>query len=138
MKVNHKNIFVNTLFFAIFLSYCVISVFRREVDENCALLGYCAAGSGNLLPTFRDNLSVSSSTVKTLKTGPIGCPETSVRNYYYSLRNNPEEHSSLLIKILTACIHINRACLVETDLYIMNSKIQIQNSVWVCCKPIIV
>jgi len=23
--------------------------------------------------------------------GPIGCPETSVRNYHYSLRNNPEE-----------------------------------------------
>ena len=26
--------------------------------------------------------------------GPIGCPETSVRNYHYSLRNDPEEHSS--------------------------------------------
>jgi len=25
---------------------------------------------------------------------PIGCPETSVRNYHYSLRNDPEEHSS--------------------------------------------
>jgi len=25
--------------------------------------------------------------------GPIGCPETSVRNYHYSLRNNPEERS---------------------------------------------
>ena len=31
-----------------------------------------------------------------LKMGPIGCPETWVRNYHYSLRNNPEEHSSLL------------------------------------------
>jgi hypothetical protein len=26
--------------------------------------------------------------------GPTGCPETLVRNYHYSLRNNPEEHSS--------------------------------------------
>jgi hypothetical protein len=26
--------------------------------------------------------------------GPIGCPETSVGNYHYSLRNNPEERSS--------------------------------------------
>ena len=26
--------------------------------------------------------------------GPIGCPETSVRNYHYSLRNNPEERNS--------------------------------------------
>jgi len=25
--------------------------------------------------------------------GPIGCPETSVRNYHYLLRNNPEERS---------------------------------------------
>jgi len=26
---------------------------------------------------------------------PIGCAATSVRNYHYSLRNNPEERSSL-------------------------------------------
>jgi hypothetical protein len=26
--------------------------------------------------------------------GPIGCPKTSVRNYLYSLRDNPEERSS--------------------------------------------
>jgi hypothetical protein len=30
--------------------------------------------------------------------GPIDCPETSVRNYYYSLRNNPEELSSHLLR----------------------------------------
>jgi len=24
---------------------------------------------------------------------PIGCPETSVRNHHYSLRNNPQERS---------------------------------------------
>jgi len=29
-----------------------------------------------------------------LKMGPIGCPETPVRNYQYSLRNDPEERSS--------------------------------------------
>jgi hypothetical protein len=28
--------------------------------------------------------------------GPIGCPETSVQNYHYSLRNNREERSSHL------------------------------------------
>jgi hypothetical protein len=32
----------------------VILAFRREVDENCALLGYYAASSGYFLPTFRD------------------------------------------------------------------------------------
>jgi hypothetical protein len=30
--------------------------------------------------------------------GPIGCPEMSVRNYHYSLRNNPEERSSRLLR----------------------------------------
>jgi len=34
-----------------------------------------------------------------LKMGPIGCPETSVRNYHYSLCNNPEERSSHFIKV---------------------------------------
>ena len=40
---------------------CVISGFPREVDENCALLGYYTASSGNLFPTFRDKLLVPSS-----------------------------------------------------------------------------
>jgi hypothetical protein len=44
----------------------VTAGFRREVDENCALLGCYAASSGNSLPTFRDNLSVPSSRVKNL------------------------------------------------------------------------
>jgi hypothetical protein len=34
----------------------VISRFRRDVDENCALLGYNAASSGNTLQTFWGNL----------------------------------------------------------------------------------
>jgi len=34
----------------------VISGFRREVDQNCVLLGCYAASGGNFLPTFWDNL----------------------------------------------------------------------------------
>jgi len=30
--------------------------------------------------------------------GPISCPEISVRNYHYSLRNDPEERSSQLFR----------------------------------------
>ena len=30
--------------------------------------------------------------------GPIRCPETSVRNYHYSLRNNSEERSSRILR----------------------------------------
>ena len=45
---------------------CVTSDFRRQVDENCALVGSYAESSGNFLPTFRDNLSVPPSRVHKL------------------------------------------------------------------------
>jgi hypothetical protein len=54
--------------------YGMISGFRREVAENCILLGYYAGSSGNFLPT---------------------------RNCHYSLRNNPEERSSLATAIMS-------------------------------------
>jgi hypothetical protein len=65
------------------------------VLKNCVLLGYYAACSGNILPKFKDNLSVPFSTWL-LKTEPIYCPETSVRIYNFTLRNSPEERSFLL------------------------------------------
>jgi hypothetical protein len=37
---------------------------NRSGSKICALLGYYAALSGSSVPTFRDNLSVSSSRVK--------------------------------------------------------------------------
>ena len=66
------------------------------IDQNSALLGYYAVSSGNYLQTFWDNLSVPSSGVGNdpLNMVPIGCSETSTRNYHYSLRSNPEERSS--------------------------------------------
>ena len=85
----------------------MISVFRREVDENRTLLGCYATSSDNLLPMFRHNILVPSSKITfsratwlfwkwPLKMVPIGCPETSVRNCHYSLRNNLEERRSYL------------------------------------------
>jgi hypothetical protein len=68
------------------------SGFHCEADENCALLGYYAASSGNSLPIFHDSLSVPPSRVKNA--------ETSVRNYHYSLHNNPKEHSSQMLLYL--------------------------------------
>jgi hypothetical protein len=53
--------------------------------DNCALLGYYTASSGNLLPRFRDNLSLPR----------LSCSEKLATNYHYSLPNNPEERSSL-------------------------------------------
>jgi hypothetical protein len=65
----------------------VISGFRRDVDDICALLGYYAASSGNPLPTFRDKVSIPPSRLKkynevasldfvTLEDGMSMCPET--------------------------------------------------------------
>jgi hypothetical protein len=59
-----------------------ISGFRREVDENCAFFGYYSSSG------------VQKIILDPWKMGPIDCPETSVRNSHYSLRNNPKERSS--------------------------------------------
>jgi hypothetical protein len=42
-------------------STLLISGFRRDVDVICGLLGNYTASCGNYLPTFRDNVSVPSS-----------------------------------------------------------------------------
>jgi hypothetical protein len=65
----------------------VISGFRRDFDESCALLGYYASSNGNPLPTFRNNVSV----LKGL--GPTR-PETSVKDYHSTLRKTPKERRS--------------------------------------------
>jgi hypothetical protein len=66
-----------------------ISGFRRDIDEMRAVLGYCAAPSGN--PSW---------TSLPLKVGPIGCPETSVKDYHSTLHNIPEEGRSYAWKFL--------------------------------------
>ena len=131
---------------------CVISGFRREVAENCALLGCYAASSGHLLPTFLDirlqgsriqkkasspnteriqgrvwsvtgvsNIGATGFVLDfwTVRMGPIGCPETSVRNYHCWLRSNPEERSSqkeLLIHSPSVCrrVYISPNFLLST------------------------
>ena len=49
----------------------------------------------------------------TLEMGPIGCPETSVRNYHYSLRKNPKDRSShsVFVKV-TVCRILNKVIMV--------------------------
>jgi len=74
----------------------IIIITEDCLAENCALLGYYLASTGNFLQAFRDNLAIPS------LRGPIGCPETSVRNYRYSLIHNPnsavltDNHDALL------------------------------------------
>ena len=74
----------------------MISGFRREVDDNSALLVYDAPSSGNSLLSFQE-------TYLTLADG-TDCPKTSLRNYQYSQRNSPEQCNSLM-SIQTNNIH---------------------------------
>jgi hypothetical protein len=80
-------------------TYLVITGFHRKVIKKSALPGHYTANSGNSLPTFRDNLLGPSSR---LKARPLGCTKASARNYHYSLRNDPEERSSVLIQFVRA------------------------------------
>jgi hypothetical protein len=70
-------------------------LYRNQQPEKCTVLGYYAVSSGDSSPTFRDNISVPS---MGQEMRPIWCPETSVRNYDCSQRNNPEECSSHLLR----------------------------------------
>jgi hypothetical protein len=54
----------------ILLFKSLISGFRRDVDNICALLGHYAASCGNCLLPFRDNVSVPSSRVKSPSRSP--------------------------------------------------------------------
>jgi hypothetical protein len=61
---------------------CVNVGLRRAVDEQCDLLEYYVALTGSSVPT--------SKTSWPLKRGPIGCPQTLVEDYHWTLRNIPE------------------------------------------------
>ena len=53
-------------------------------------------------PVYRQennsNFELHSSRVKNPRILDLCCPETSVRNYHYSLRNNPEQRSYQLLR----------------------------------------
>jgi hypothetical protein len=74
---------------------CILG-FHGELAENCSLLNYYTASSGNFLSTFRDNQSVSYSGILRFLN-----PDDGVRNYQHTQRNNPRILSSdLLVKRL--------------------------------------
>jgi len=77
----------------LYIDLMMTSVFRRKVDEIFALLGYYAAYSdkhqrfGKIFCShFRGSRNPRRDFIL-----PIGCPETSVTNYHYILRNRTEE-----------------------------------------------
>jgi hypothetical protein len=66
-----------------------------DQKDSYTVVGYYVACSDNSLPTFRDILLVPFSRLE--KVGLIGFPETSVRDFHYSLCYNPEGRISLLL-----------------------------------------
>lgn len=76
---------------------CLLIVFslvrHLNVDENCTLLSYYAA---RMINPYR---RIGTTHPRILKVRPINCPETSVRNYDYTMCNIPEERSSLLVHL---------------------------------------
>jgi len=69
-----------------------------DTDVMYTLLAFYAGSRVNSLPTFRDNLLVPLSSTKKSKISwnysPLGCSETSVRNYHYTLPTFPEQGRS--------------------------------------------
>ena len=65
----------------------MIAGFRRHVNEICILLGFYATQNGSFLLTFRDKIS-----------GPTS-PETSARNYHFTLREIPKKSSDLSAQV---------------------------------------
>ena len=98
-------------------------------------MGYYAASSANFLPTFRDKLSVLSSGVKNPWPLKMGCPETSLRNYHYSLHNNPEKRSvnplpgGSLKSRIGICVVKNLIKTLQKSL--LNEDQRIFNSTWI-------
>jgi len=82
--------------------------FRREVDENCTVLGYYAA----FMIIITDVMGQPDGTIFKgqesknywpFKMGPIGCTKKSLRSYHYTLRNGPEERSSRSLNDFGCC-----------------------------------
>jgi len=107
--------------------------------DPCSPLGSYAACSGNSLPTFWDNLPFILNFLSLENMRPIGCPETSVMNYNYTLRNNPEERISYTALPFNGC---NVAVVTSTGASLRIMKVPCSNSAWGtsnlsedCCSP---
>ena len=72
----------------------VMSGFRRDVLESCALVGSYWRFGKKPIP-------------------PMDCPEMSGRNHHFSLRNNPEERSSHLPWVSTLPSTKQHVCFLE-------------------------
>jgi hypothetical protein len=81
---------LNAFFYFLFCRFSLVKSIPRSASKDTWI-----RFTQSLDRTFEGDRTRTSG-VKTI--GPICCPETSVRNYHYSLRNNPEECSSPLFR----------------------------------------
>ena len=72
---------------------CLITVLFWVITQEVVAISYRRFGT-----TYRTHFHYLYSSVLSLEMGPIGCPETSVTNNDYSLRNNPEQRSSYQLR----------------------------------------
>jgi phage gp37-like protein len=74
-----RQLIARVMIIVVTLVLCIYRVYLKCLDMVFAVLGRYAAQTGRYWPTYRDHLSVQSSTVKqSSKMEPIGCTETSV------------------------------------------------------------
>jgi hypothetical protein len=59
--------------------------------------------------------------------GPMGCPETSVHNYYSTLRNNPEERKSQ-VEAIFATFFANAPKNLVINLSLQMTRMQVQSN----------
>jgi len=70
------------------------SAFLWEITQRMVVIPYRRFGSTYRPPSseVQEVFFCSFWFLEPLKTGPMGCPETSVQNYHHTLRNIPGEH----------------------------------------------
>jgi hypothetical protein len=66
------------------------------ITKRVVVIGYLRFGTEYRVPFSKVKKSKSLHFLS-LEDGPVGCAETSARNYHYLLRNNPAERSSHLL-----------------------------------------
>jgi len=74
-------------------SYSLRTALFCDIKQRVVATAYRRFGT-----TYRSHFQGSRPPKNPLNMESIRCPETSVRNYHYLLRNNPEEHSSHLLR----------------------------------------
>jgi hypothetical protein len=75
----------------------VISLFRPKADENCAVLGYCTAYSGNFVLTFEDmqcSPNFNDQQFLILEDGSDRLSRNVGMDYHNFLRNSLQERST--------------------------------------------